>query len=217
MDKTTLLWAPGTYGEYTLRLFNNNYVPINVNEYGVLKREVKNTHPKRKDHHLIQEEQVDTHTTKITYEKGDENLINRNKWFKLQEHLEEQANLTYPNSKNKKIYTIAINKCNLLDQNNIFRKITRDTTLEIKFKTYLESASKFANIFEQVFEQLRISFNKNLIISSHSNFLKGQEEIFQNHKTGNDIFAEGNILGEKYYQQYGLNFNESNFDKIYKG
>jgi len=192
-------------------------VPINVNEYGVLKREVKNTHPKRKDHHLIQEEQVDTHTTKITYEKGDENLINRNKWFKLQEHLEEQANLTYPNSKNKKIYTIAINKCNLLDQNNIFRKITRDTTLEIKFKTYLESASKFANIFEQVFEQLRISFNKNLIISSHSNFLKGQEEIFQNHKTGNDIFAEGNILGEKYYQQYGLNFNESNFDKIYKG
>ena len=188
MDKTTLLWAPGTYGEYTLRLFNNNYVPINVNEYGVLKREVKNTHPKRKDHHLIQEEQVDTHTTKITYEKGDENLINRNKWFKLQEHLEEQANLTYPNSKNKKIYTIAINKCNLLDQNNIFRKITRDTTLEIKFKTYLESASKFANIFEQVFEQLRISFNKNLIISSHSNFLKGQEEIFQNHKTGNDIF-----------------------------
>ena len=66
------------------------------------------------------------------------------------------------------------------------------------------------------FNELKIPFDKNSIISSHSNFLKGQEEILKNHKVKNDIFAQGNLLGEKYYQQYGLNFNESNFDKIYK-
>ena len=88
--------------------------------------------------------------------------------------------------------------------------------LEIKFKTYLKSASEFAEIFEKVFDTLQITFDKNTIVSSHNNFLKGQEEILQNHKSKNDIFAEGNLLGEKYYQQYGLNFNESNFDKIYK-
>lgn len=215
MHKTTLLWAPGTYGEYTLRLLNKNSIPNNVQEYGVLKRQVQNTLPKRADHHLIEEDKVDTHVTKITYKVGDENLINRNKWCKLQEHLEEQSMKTFPNNKNRKVYTIAINKCNLLDSHNIFKKITKKTTLEIKFEWYLEPADKFAENFANIFDQLNIPIQKDELISSHSNFLQGQKEIFDAHKKNNDIFAEGNQLGEKYYQQYGLNFSEINFDKIF--
>ena len=121
--KTTLLYEAGCYGEFVFRMLNlqemeakdrytaTDFTPTFTNKY-------------LGSHHLTEEADIEGHVTKITYSDKHVNLINRNKWTKLKGHLEEQANKTFPNVSNSRLYTIAVNMCNLLS-NSSFKQMQK--------------------------------------------------------------------------------------------
>jgi hypothetical protein len=112
------------------------------------------TQPNRSDHHLVREEDIDSAVIKITYTDQDVDLINRNKWTKVTGHLKEQAIATFPNNKNKELYTMAIHKCNLLDNDNQFKKIIKKDTIEIKFNWFLGDLNVWLSVFKDVFKSV---------------------------------------------------------------
>jgi len=214
MDKTTLLYTAGSNGEFTFRFLNQFKINPNIS-YTAWDEPPKFTEKYRGDHHLIREEDVDGHVTKITYNDENIDLINRNKWTKVKGHLEEQSKKTYPNNKNKEIYTIAIYKCLLLDKNNHFKKIYKENNIEIKFSWFFQSFKDWMKNFSNVFEKLNIPIKEEIILEYYNAFNVGQKEILDKHNSSNDLIFLSNKLGQSYFEKYQTNFSEQKFDEIY--
>jgi hypothetical protein len=214
MDKTTLLYTAGSNGEFTFRFLNQFKINPNIS-YTAWDEPPKFTEKYRGDHHLIREEDVDGHVTKITYNDENIDLINRNKWTKVKGHLEEQSKKTYPNNKNNEIYTMAIYKCLLLDKNNHFKKIYKENNIEIKFSWFFQSFKDWMKNFSNVFEKLNIPTKEEIILEYYNAFNVGQKEILDKHNRSNDLIFLSNKLGQNYFEKYQTNFSEQKFDEIY--
>ena len=214
VNKTTLLYAAGCYGEFTFR-FLNQFKTVPSLSYNAHGQSPTFTEKYRGDHHLISEEEIEGHVTKITYTNLDIDLINRNKWTKVKGHLLEQSKKTYPNNKNNEIYAMAIYKCLLLDTNNHFKKIYKEGNLEIKFSWFLENTEQWIKNFSKIFNELKITIKEKTIIEYHDIFFQGQKEILQEHETKNDLVYLSNKIGQLYFDQYKTNFSEKKFDEIY--
>ena len=194
-----------------------NLTEISIQTHFDLPKEYINTTPKRADHHLIDEDYVDGHITKITFTNDDADLINRNKWTKLPEHLKDQANNTFVGNKNAELFTIACNKINLLNPNNIFKKIKNKETLEIKFKTFHLGTIEFVTFFLELFSKLKIKVTKNYLEQCKSMFDISQENILKENNNKNDLIHEGNKLGELYFKTFSNDIKTENFEKLLKG
>lgn len=214
MVKPTLLFEAGTYGEFTLKILN--HVEILPQEH--YKQHNLNyiyTTPKRPDHHLIDEDAVTSNIIKITFENSDTDLINRNKWTKVKSQLKELSEKSFPNNPNQELFTMAIGKCNLLNAQNFFKTIKKKSTVEIKFKNFIYKTTTFVENFLEVCDKFKIPVTKKTLVDSHHAFIKGQEQIFTAHEKKNDIIAEANLFGEKYFQKHGLNYNKLHFDEMH--
>ena len=121
-NKPTLLYSAGCYGAFCLQMLNLNRI-IPSQSYHDQAVDCQYTQDNRPDHHLVSEKDIESPIIKITYIDDDVDLINRNKWTKVENHLKEQALATFPNNKNKELYTMAIHKCNLLHEDNQFKKL----------------------------------------------------------------------------------------------
>ena len=195
-----------------------NLTEMSVQTHFDLPKQYTNTTPKRADHHLIDEDRVDGHITKITFTNDNADLINRNKWMKLPKHLEEQANKTFFNDKNAKLFTIACNKVNLLNPNNIFKKINNKNTVEVKFMDFHLNSTEFINLFLEIFLRLKIKVTKEYIQQSKEIFDISQSQILEAHnQKKNDLIYDGNKLGEIYFKTFGNNIKTENFQKLLKG
>ena len=216
VNKTTVLFEAGTYGQFLLKLLNLTEISITEHfEFPYIT--YTNTTPKRSDHHLIEEKEIKGHVTKITFDNLDADLINRNKWTKLPEHLEEQANKTFYNDKNAKLFTIACNKINLLSPNNIFKKVASTNTLEVKFKSFHFDIPNFIYYFIDIFSKLNIPITKDYLERSKKNFDISQNNIIEANNKKNDLIHDGNILGQMYFDTFGNNIQTENFQKLIKG
>jgi hypothetical protein len=217
MDKTTLIYAAGCYGEFVFRFLNQfDTIPMLSYNAWTKTEPARYTKKYRGDHHLIREEDVNGHVTKITYDNSDVDLINRNKWTKVKGHLEEQSNKTYPKNKNKKIYTMAIYKCFLLDKDNHFKKIYKEGNTEIKFLWFSGNLKQWIENFSKIFNKLEISIKNKTIIEFYDIFYQSQKKIIEEHRTAKDIVYLSNKIGQVYFQKYGNNFSEDKFDEIYQ-
>jgi hypothetical protein len=212
--KPTLLYSAGCYGAFCLQMLNLNKIVAN-NSYHNQPIDYQYTQHNRPDHHLIKEEEIDCPIIKITYTDEDVDLINRNKWTKVENHLKEQAIATFPNNKNKELYTMAIHKCNLLNNDNQFKKVIKEDTLEIKFNWFLEDFDIWLLKFYKVFETLKIPTNKESLQKYFHVFNKSQEFILKAHKQKNDLIEESNKLATIYFQKYKNEYSEFYFDKIF--
>ena len=211
--RTTILFEAGTYGQFLIRVLNQNDLTAQIHFSTDGLRYVNTTH-KRKDHHLIDDDELDSHVTKITFEDSDADLINRNKWTKLPEHLSEQANKTFPGDHNSKLYTIASGKINLLNPKNFFKKIKKEQNLEFKFKYFHYDIIDYTNHMDDLFSKLKIQVSKDYIENSKKIFDIGQESVLRAHDSQNDIIHDGNKLGELYFQKFGNNIHIDNFKKL---
>ena len=213
MSKTTVLFEAGTYGQFLIKVLNLCVLTEQTHFLlpGII---YVNTTPKRVDHHLIDDNELDSHVTKITFEDSDSDLINRNKWTKLPEHLDEQANLTFPKDPNSKLYTIACSKINLLDPKNFFKKIKKESNFEFKFKYFHYDITNYTIQVDNLFSKLKIQVEKNYLENSKKTFDKSQEFIKKAHDFKNDLIHEGNQLGALYFQKFGNNIQKENFQKL---
>tara|TARA_R100000081_G_C4774447_1_gene147668 strand:+ start:108 stop:752 length:645 start_codon:yes stop_codon:yes gene_type:complete len=213
MSKTTVLFEAGTYGQFLIKVLNLCVLTEQTHFLlpGII---YVNTTPKRADHHLIDDNELDSHVTKITFEDSDSDLINRNKWTKLPEHLDEQANLTFPKDPNSKLYTIACSKINLLDPKNFFKKIKKESNFEFKFKYFHYDITNYTIQVDNLFSKLKIQVAKNYLENSKKTFDKSQESIKKAHDIKNDLIHEGNQLGALYFQKFGNNIQKENFQKL---
>jgi len=212
--KPTLLYSAGCYGAFCLQMLNLNEIIANKS-YHNQSTDYQYTQPNRPDHHLIKEEDIDYPIIKITYTDEDVDLINRNKWTKVENHLKEQAIATFPNNKNKELYTMAIHKCNLLNNDNQFKKVIKEDTLEIKFNWFLGDLDIWLLKFYKVFETLKIPTNKEHLQKCFNVFNKSQELILKAHRQKNDLIEESNKLATIYFQKYKNEYSEFYFDKIF--
>ena len=216
VNKTTVLFEAGTYGQFLLKLLNLTEISITEHfEFPYIT--YTNTTPKRSDHHLIEEKEIKGHVTKITFDNLDSDLINRNKWTKLPKHLEEQANKAFSNDKNAKLFTIACSKINLLSPNNIFKKVANANTLEVKFKSFHYDITNFIDFFIDIFSKLNIPITKDYLERSKKNFDISQNNIIEANNKKNDLIHDGNILGQMYFDTFGNNIQTENFQKLIKG
>jgi len=214
MIKTNLLYPAGCYGEFFFRMLNlketteslsysAHFKPINTEEYNG-------------NHHIMSEKDITSHVTKITYTDDDIDLINRNKWTKVQGHLDEQSIKTFPNNSNRNLYTMAIYKCDLLDKNNHFKSIEKNSNLEVKFKWFLQSMEQWLINFGEIFKTLGIDIEESVIANFYNVFTNSQKSIFEQHKKNNDLIARSNYLGKIYFKKYGNQYNEMYFDNVLK-
>lgn len=208
------MYPAGCYGEFIFR-FLNQFDTLPHLSYQAWTEIPKHTKKHRDDHHIIKEDDVEGHVTKITYTNNNVDLINRNKWTKVIGHLDEQSEKTFPKNKNKKVYTMAIYKCLLLDDKNHFKKISIEGNTEIKFSWFLENLQKWVENFSNLFDILGISVKHESIIKFHDIFLQSQKPIMEDHKTAKDEIYLGNKLGQVYFEKHGIDFSEQKFDEIY--
>ena len=214
-DKATLLYTAGSYGSFLLNILNKN--EISPSEYYHDKHiDYKFTNGNIYNHHLLKEHDLTNTVIKITYTDNDISLINRNKWHKVQNHLQEQSLKTFPNNKNKELYSMAIHVCNLLDKNNHFRKIENYNNIEVKFNWFLEDFNSWLKNFGNVFKKLDIPFDSSLLERQHIIFNKSQQNILKQEKYGNDLISKSYKLAKKYFLKYNTEYSEMYFDNIYK-
>jgi len=183
--------------------YSAHFKPINTEEYNG-------------NHHIMSEKDINGHVTKITYTDDDIDLINRNKWTKVQGHLDEQSIKTFPNNSNRNLYTMAIYKCDLLDKTNHFKSIEKNSNLEVKFKWFLQSMEQWLINFGNIFKALSIQINENKIKEYYNIFTRSQQEILEQHSQSNDLIAKSNQLGKMYFDRHGNEYNELYFDKLCK-
>ena len=214
MIKTNLLYPAGCYGEFFFRMLNlketteslsydAHFQPVNTKKYNV-------------NHHIMSEDDINDHVTKITYTESDIDLINRNKWTKVVGHLEEQSIKTFPNNPNRELYTMSIYNCDLLNINNHFRKIEKKSNLEVKFEWFLYSIEQWLINFGKIFETLGIDIEESVIRNFYNVFTNSQKLILEQHKENNDLIAKSNYLGKIYFKKYGNQYNEMYFDNVLK-
>ena len=215
VNKTTILFEAGTHGQFLLRILN--LTEMSVQTHFDIPKQYINTTPKRADHHLIDEDRVDGHVTKITFTDADADLINRNKWTKLPKHLEEQADKTFYNNKNAKLFTIACNKINLLNPANIFKKIKNKETLEVNFTNFHTKPTEFTDFFSELFSKLKIKITKDYLEECKSIFDFSQTTIIEAHNKQNDLIHDGNKLGETYFKKFGNIIKTENFQTLIGG
>jgi len=213
-NKPKLIYSAGCYGAFFAKMLNLNKI-IAEESYHAKPTDYFYTQPNSADHHLIKEEDLDSAIIKITYTDEHADLINRNKWTKVKGHLEEQSKKTYPNNKNKELYTMAIHKLMLLDKDNPFKKTVKKDTLEIKFDWFCSDLNTWSSMFKIIFEKLNIPLSGQYLQNCFEIFNKSQEHIFKAHEQKNDLIAESNKLAEIYFKNYKNDYRECYFDEIY--
>ena len=213
-DKPDILFTAGSHGHLLTRIINH-VPPLVAENYHETEYEVKYTKSVMGDHHLVDETTIDGPVIKITYEDNDVSLINRNKWTKVRDHLQEQSEKTYPESPNKEIYTMAIHVCELLGPNH-FKKILNDQTVEFKFSHFHDSLEVWQSGFGKIYDQFEIPSNELLVTEYYDNFQKGQSLIMSKYLEDTDDIAESFRLGKKYYSLHNKNYDLSMFDSVYK-
>jgi hypothetical protein len=213
MIKTNLLYPAGCYGEFTFRMLNLKETTSSLSYNAHI--EPVYTEKYNANHHLEKEQNINGHVTKITYTDADIDLINRNKWTKVKGHLEEQAIRTFPDNSNRELYTIAIYKCDLLNQNNHFKKLENPSNLEIKFNWFLSNCENWLFNFGNIFKSLFIPITDNKLEDYYNIFSTSQQSIIKQHQENNDLIAEANIFGEKYFKKYGCDYNELYFNEMH--
>ena len=173
------------------------------------------TQPRRPDQHLINEEDVDSLIIKITYTNQNVDLINRNKWTMVENHLKEQALVTFPNNKNNELYTMAIHKCNLLDENNQFKKIIKKDTVEIKFDWFFYDLKSWLLEFYNIFERLQIPVKQVYLKNCYDILHISQAPILKAQQEKDDLIEQSNQLANIYFQKYKNEYSEFYFDQIF--
>ena len=212
--KPTLLYSAGCYGAFCLQMLNLNEI-VSAEFYHDQPIDYRYTQNNRPDHHLVGEENIESPIIKITYTDDDIDLINRNKWTKVENHLKEQALATFPNNKNKELYTMAIHKCNLLDKDNQFKKIIKKDTVEIKFNWFLHDLEGWLLVFYNVFERLQIPAKHEYLKNCYAVFHAGQKSILKAHQEKDDLIEQSNQLAEIYFKKHGNEYSEFYFDQIF--
>ena len=213
MNKPTLLYTAGSYGALLLRILNQDS-PMVSQAYHTYEFDTPNTEPNRPDHHLLKEADVKGKVIKITYADKDVNLINRNKWQKVDGHLEVQAMNTFPNHPHREIYTMAIHVINLLADNH-FKTVDRSDTIEFKFANFIQPIESWRMSFKEIFDRLGIEFNDNTIKDHFYAFQEGQKEILEQHRQNNDDVSLSYMVGKQYFATYGNDINQNYFDAIF--
>jgi hypothetical protein len=214
MIRTNLLYPAGCYGEFFFRMLNLKETTESLRYSADFKP--SNTEEYNGNHHIMNEEDINGHVTKITYTDSDIDLINRNKWTKVKGHLEEQSIKTFPDNPNRELYTMSIYKCDLLDKNNHFKRIEKSSNLEVQFKWFLQSVEQWLINFSDVFKALSIQINENKIKEYYNIFTRSQQKIIEQHDQANDLIAKSNQLGKMYFDRHGNKYSELYFDKLYK-
>lgn len=209
-----VIYTAGSYGNQVLRVLNKNPAQ-KVLTYDGLEAEYKHTRPTFAEHHLSTEDSVEPPIVKVTYGDNDISIINRNKWTKVAEHLEEQADKTFPGNINRQLYTMAIHVCNLLDENNHFRLIQKTDTVEFKCETFRQNLDAWVTNFKKVEETFNIPHDADHIASHYQTFQIAQQKIFEDERTSNDDIAKSFKLGKIYYQKYKNNYNVNYFNEIF--
>lgn len=213
-NKPTLLYSAGCYGGFCIQMLNLHKI-IPSQAYHERQVNYRYTQKNRPDHHLIDEQNVKSPIIKITYMDQDADLINRNKWTKVDNHLKDQALATFPNSKNKELYTMAIHKCNLLDEHNQFKKIIKQDTIEIKFSWFLLDLEEWLLQFYDIFERCEIPVEQEYLKTCHNIFRTSQEHILKAHQEKKDLIEQSNQLANTYFKKYKNEYSEFYFDQIF--
>ena len=208
-----VIYTAGSYGNQVLRILNKNPAQ-KVLTYDGLQAEYQYTRPTFGGHHTSTEDDVEPPVIKVTYDDNDISLINRNKWTKVAEHLEGQANNTFPNSPNKKLYTMAIHVCNLLDTNNHFRSIQNKSTMEFPCATFRQNDSVWIENFKEIEEKFKIPHDPAHIISHYTTFQSAQQQLIHDETQASDDIAKSYELGKLYYQKHKNNYNIDYFDNV---
>ena len=216
MKKPWPLFTAGSYGHLLTRILNH-VPPLLAENYHETIYDVKYTKKVSAYHHLVDETTIKGPVVKIIYEDDDVGLINRNKWTKVRNHLQQQSEKTFPNSPNKEIYTMAINVCNLLGPNH-FKEILDNKTIGFKFSYFLDSIEVWHQQFNILFDAFEIPRNNLLVTQYYNNFQKSQSSIMEKHLADNDDIAESFRLGKNFYNLYGKNngYSLSKFDDLYE-
>jgi hypothetical protein len=201
--KPTLLYSAGCYGAFCLQMLNLNEIMPSHSYHNQL-TDYRYTQTNRPDHHLINEKDIDSLVIKITYTDDDVDLINRNKWTKVENHLKEQALVTFPNNKNNELYTMAIHKCNLLDKDNQFKKIIRKDTVEIRFSWLFYDLENWLLEFYNIFERLQIPVRHVYLKNCYDIFHMSQAPILKAHQEKNDLIEQSNQLANIYFQKHKI-------------
>ena len=208
-----MLYTAGSYGALLLRILNQNS-PIISQAYHSYGFDTPNTEPNRPDHHLLKEGDIKGQVIKITYTNDDVNLINRNKWQKVDGHLEEQAIKTFPNHPHREIYTMAIHVINLIADNH-FKTLDRSDTIEFKFSNFLQPIEDWCMHFKEIFDKLGIEYNEKTIKDYFNAFQDGQKDILEQHKQKNDDVFLSYMVGKDYFATYGNDINQNYFDGVF--
>ena len=69
----------------------------------------------------------------------------------------------------------------------------------------------FGNIFKSLF----IPITDNKLEDYYNIFSTSQQSIIKQHQENNDLIAEANIFGEKYFKKYGCDYNELYFNEMH--
>ena len=212
--KIIIHFVPGGYGHFLEGLLNKTLKvhEDNLSDFHWIDKTYSDI-VFEKTHDM--EKESDEFHIKVTFNESNVDLINRNKWTKVKGHLEEQAIRTFPDNSNRELYTIAIYKCDLLNQNNHFKKLENPSNLEIKFNWFLSNCENWLFNFGNIFKSLFIPITDNKLEDYYNIFSTSQQSIIKQHQENNDLIAEANIFGEKYFKKYGCDYNELYFNEMH--
>jgi hypothetical protein len=215
----TINYFGGSYGSFVKAFLTGNlildHINLDVNNFHAtpnksLLLNIKKTH----DNEL----QSDESNLKITYNQEHIDLISRNLWNKLPEHLIEKTNDLFRNYEididydKKKIITIAFYKNKLLHGLEDWNKILKQLTIKLPFDYFLTGKQNWLNVWKKLFEQLGIETVDQYIIDAYDIFNHTQKSLINEHNfyknlewSKQDMIGKGNHIGELYFQKHSQN------------
>jgi hypothetical protein len=221
LEKKSLIinFFGGSYGNFVETLITENCkednIDLTLNNFHKTTKEssifnIKKTHD---NEHLLDELNL-----KISYSEEHIDLISRNVWSKLPNHLIEKTDELFNNCNididyiNKKIITIAFYKDKLLHGLNKWNKLLKESTVELPFDYFFTDKENWLNNWKKLLEQLGIKTTDQYIINAYNIFNHTQKSLIEEHNfykrlkwSEQDVIGKGNHLGELYFQKHSQN------------
>jgi hypothetical protein len=221
LEKKTLIinFFGGSYGNFVETFLSGNLKEGNINllennfHKNTKKSLIFNMH-KTHDNEKLSDE----FNLKITYKEEHIDLISRNVWNKLPDHLKEKTNELFENYPSdiddvtKKIITISFYKNKLLYRLKNWNKILKQTTLELPMHYFFTNIEDWLLNWKKLFKNLSCTATDQYIFDAYHIFHKTQRSLLDEHNfyknlhwSKQDIIGKGNHLGELYFNRHSKN------------
>lgn len=164
------------------------------------------------------EQLSDEFNLKITYEKHHIDLISRNVWSKIPDHLKEKTDELFQYCEDdidyveKSIITIAFYKNKLCNGLKDWNKILKQSTLELPMFYFFTDVEYWLLNWKKLFQNLAVKATDQYIIDAYHIFNQTQKSLIEQHNlyenvewSKQDIIGKGNHLGELYYHKHSQN------------